>query len=98
MRAIFFILAAILVMPLLFAGTNCEVACCRDYKGKWDTEWDRCWRPQPGYEECVSDCTAQTIHYYSSHIDKSDIKEPIECKIGAFILFLAFLLFFAKIR
>ncbi|MEM4166051.1 MAG: hypothetical protein QW153_03570 [Candidatus Bilamarchaeaceae archaeon] len=71
---------------LLFAGTNCEVQCCKDYKGKWDKEWDRCWKPQAGYEECVSNCTAETIHKYSGHIDKSDIKNPIVCKIGALIL------------
>ncbi|MEM4332142.1 MAG: hypothetical protein QW500_02590 [Candidatus Micrarchaeia archaeon] len=90
------ILILVLLAGLLFAGTNCEVQCCKDYKGKWDKEWDRCWKPQPGYNECVSNCTAETINKYSGHIDKSDIKNPIECKIGAFILGTLLLLYVVK--
>ncbi|MCX8200137.1 MAG: hypothetical protein N3G76_01575 [Candidatus Micrarchaeota archaeon] len=89
------IVIALLLSGFAFAGTNCEVQCCKDYKGRWDDRWDRCWRPASGYDECVSNCTAQTIHKYSSQIDKSDI-EPIECKIGALILSIVMVLAFAR--
>lgn len=92
----FLVFALLIIICTVYAGTNCEIQCCKDYKGKWDNEWDRCWKPQPHYEECVSNCTAQTIHYYSGHIDKSDIKNPIVCKIGAVVLGCAVFLLITK--
>ncbi len=84
MKPIIAALALLSFSMAVFAASDCEHTCCREYSGWWDDDFDDCKGTKDGYDACVSECEA-AIWENRPQIDTSG-GTHYECKVPLILL------------